>query len=219
MKTHLSLLLAMLLLASLACNLPGVLVQETLPETQPPPTQAVSLPLVGSPPEATPTPLETPTPIETPPPDDRPPTEAPPAEQPSPLAPTPVAPVLSALDASPPAQTVKLIFIHHSSGENWLADDNGGLALALMANNYFVSDTNYGWGPDAIGDRTDIGNWWEWFAGPDSSRYLQAVFNESGQNSWYTRLDDDPGGQNTIILFKSCFPNSAGWPPSAERLA
>ena len=27
--------------------------------------------------------------------------------------------------AGPPEQTVKLIFIHHSTGENWLADDNG----------------------------------------------------------------------------------------------
>lgn len=64
---------------------------------------------------------------------------------------------------APPSSTVNLVFIHHSTGENWLNDDNGGLGLALLDNNYFVSDTNYGWGPDSIGDRTDIGNWWEWF--------------------------------------------------------
>jgi hypothetical protein len=103
----------------------------------------------------------------------------------------------------------RLIFIHHSTGENWLADDNGGLGKALADRGYFVSDTNYGWGPNAIGDRTDIGNWWEWFRGPDSGRIMAAVYSEGGQNCSYTRLDTDPGGQNEIIMFKSCFPNSA----------
>jgi hypothetical protein len=111
-------------------------------------------------------------------------------------------------DPSPPAETVKLIFIHHSCGENWLTDDHGGLGLALAENNYFVSDTNYGWGPDSIGDRTDIPNWPEWFTGPQSGRYLEALYNESGQNSWYTRNLPDPGGENQIIMFKSCYPNS-----------
>jgi len=111
-------------------------------------------------------------------------------------------------DPSPPGEVVKLIFIHHSSGENWLRDDHGGLGRALGENNYFVSDTNYGWGPDAIGDRTDIPNWPEWFRGPDSQRYLAALFSESGQNSSYTRDLPDPGGENQVILFKSCFPNS-----------
>jgi hypothetical protein len=109
---------------------------------------------------------------------------------------------------APPDHVVKLIFIHHSTGENWLEDDYGGLGLALSANNYFVSDTNYGWGPDGIGDRTDIPDWEEWFSSGDTPRYMQALFNESGQNSWYTRTLADPGGENTIVLFKSCFPNS-----------
>ncbi len=59
-------------------------------------------------------------------------------------------------DPDPPATVAKLIFIHHSTGENWLADDYGNLGRVLGQNNYFVSDTNYGWGPNAIGDRTDI---------------------------------------------------------------
>lgn len=112
-------------------------------------------------------------------------------------------------DPTPPPSPVKLIFIHHSVGENWLTDDYGNLGRELAANNYFVSDTNYGWGPDTIGDRTDIVNWREWFTGPESPRYLDAVFHESGQHSSYTRTFDDPGGENQIILFKSCFPNSA----------
>jgi hypothetical protein len=107
-----------------------------------------------------------------------------------------------------PALPVKLIFIHHSCGENWLADDNGGLGIALRDNNYFVSDTNYGWGPDSIGDRTDIGNWYDWFRGPSSPTYLADLYNESGQWSSYSRLATDPGGPNRIVMFKSCFPNS-----------
>jgi hypothetical protein len=78
-----------------------------------------------------------------------------------------------------------------------------------MAENYFVSDTNYGWGPDAIGDTTDIGRWWLWFRGPDSPRILDALFAESGQNARYSRLGEDPGGENAVVMFKSCFPNSA----------
>ena len=109
---------------------------------------------------------------------------------------------------SPPAEPVKLVFIHHSCGENWLADDDGGLGRALEENNYFVSDTNYGWGPDSIGDRTDITDWPEWFTGPNSARYLAALYTESGQNSWYTRDMSDPGGENQIVMFKSCYPNS-----------
>ena len=121
------------------------------------------------------------------------------------------------LSADPPAAPVKLIFIHHSTGGNWLADPNndqpyGGLGRALMENNYFVSATNYGWGPDGIGDRTDIPNWPEWFVGPNRDVYLDALYNENGQNvgdfgNW-SRLASDPGGENVIIMFKSCFPNS-----------
>jgi len=109
---------------------------------------------------------------------------------------------------------VKLIFIHHSTGENWLTDEYGDLGRVLGENNYFVSDTNYGWGPDSIGDNTDYHNWIEWFVGPESNRYLDALYSESGQNSYYTRNLSDPGGENQIIMFKSCFPNSdlSGYP-------
>lgn len=117
---------------------------------------------------------------------------------------------LSELDnPKPPPKSVRLIFVHHSTGENWLSDDNGGLGLAFRDNNYFVSDTNYGWGPDGIGDRTDIGNWWEWFRKPGSSKYLNALYAEDGQNCAYSRLTKNPGGENEVIMFKSCFPNSA----------
>jgi len=120
-------------------------------------------------------------------------------------------------DPSPPASPVRLVFIHHSTGGHWLADPNGdrpygGLGRALMTNNYYVSATNYGWGPENIGDRTDIPNWPEWFNGPNSATILAALDREGGQNfgefgAW-PRLATAPGGENQIVMFKSCFPNS-----------
>jgi len=126
-------------------------------------------------------------------------------------------PLIQQPDPTPPSAPVKLIFIHHSTGGNWLADPSsnelgGGLARALMNNNYYVSATNYGWGPDSIGDATDIPNWLDWFRSERSPVYMEALYKEDGQNfgdfgAWQ-RLPDDPGGENQIILFKSCFPNS-----------
>lgn len=145
------------------------------------------------------------------------------AELPEPEAgePQPAEPEVE--DAAPPADSaaapvdasgLKLIFVHHSSGENWLADENGALGLALMDWGYFVSDTNYDWGPGVadlgpIGSYTDTGHWWTWFQGPESQSVLEALFGESEQHAAYTRLPDDPGGENVIVMFKSCFPNSA----------
>lgn len=108
-----------------------------------------------------------------------------------------------------PTGVVRLFFIHHSTGENWLNDDHGGLGLALRDNHCFVSDSNYGWGPDSIGDTTDIGHWWSWFRSPDSARYMEAALTEDGQNCAYTRASAAPAGPNRVIMFKSCFPNSA----------
>jgi len=120
-----------------------------------------------------------------------------------------------AADPNPPKSPVKLIFIHHSTGENWLSDDQGLLGITLRGNNYFVSDTNYDWGPDdadmgegKIGDHTDIGQWYTWFSGPHRETYTNALYLESAQHCGYSRLEEDPGGPNQIIMFKSCFPNS-----------
>lgn len=108
-----------------------------------------------------------------------------------------------------PSSPVKLIFIHHSTGEAWLADGYGNLGITLKDHKYFVSDTNYGWGPNGIGNNTDFGHWWDWFRGSSSSTYLTALFAESGQHCSYDRLATDPGGANRIVMFKSCFPNSS----------
>ena len=112
------------------------------------------------------------------------------------------------LDPEPPDEVVKLVFVHHSCGENWLADGYGNLGRELGRNNYFVSDTNYGWGPDYIGDRTDIPSWLEWFRSPQTPVYMDALFTENRQHSHFTRTLSDPGGENQIVMFKSCFPNS-----------
>ena len=124
-------------------------------------------------------------------------------------------PAAGPYDPNPPVQTQRLIFIHHSTGQLWLADNSGQLGLALKNNNYFVSDTNYGWGPGytgpgggTIGDHTDIGNWYDWFLGPYRDTYLAALYQESEQHCSYSRLAANPGGDNAIIMFKSCFPNS-----------
>jgi hypothetical protein len=122
--------------------------------------------------------------------------------------PTPTVPP-GALDPTPPENPLKLIFIHHSTGQAWLEDSHGGLGLALRDNNYFVSDTNYGWGPGVIGDTTDIGHWYEWFGGGRDAAVLAALYSEGGQHSSYSRLRTDPGGDNEVIVFKSCYPNSA----------
>lgn len=114
----------------------------------------------------------------------------------------------------PPTEPVRLLFIHHSCGENWLADWNGGLGIALRDNNYVVSDTNYGWGPVAdsegtpLGDLTDIGHWWIWFRGPRSAEFMDQVYRENAQHAEYSRLEGIPSGENEILMFKSCFPNS-----------
>jgi hypothetical protein len=199
-------LLAVLTIVSLACNLPrfgqtasggqpsesGVSESEANggEEVQPEPTQVVE-------PDGSET--------------------AEPSSEPTtaPQEPQPTMPASGALDPNPPAQPVRLVFIHHSSGENWLRDDHGSLGIALMKNNYFVSDTNYDWGPNdpdlggPIGSYTDIGNWYNWFLGPRRDGVLSALFSESNQHSEYTRLENNPGSENEIVMFKSCFPNSA----------
>jgi len=128
-----------------------------------------------------------------------------------------IIPGICIANSDPPASVVKLIFIHHSTGGNWLAAPNGeqpygGLGAALMNNNYFASATNYGWGPEGIGDRTDIPNWPEWFTGSNSATILADLYAENGQNivgyGPWPRLATDPGGENQVIMFKSCFPNS-----------
>jgi hypothetical protein len=117
------------------------------------------------------------------------------------------------LNPAKPASLTKLVFIHHSVGEDWGRPDGGDLRAKLNENNYHVADTNYDWGPadaDAgeakIGDHTDIGHWSSWFLGPNRDTYLGALFvNTHVTDSWGTNTTTDPGGENTVVMFKSCF--------------
>jgi hypothetical protein len=93
---------------------------------------------------------------------------------------------------------VNLVFIHHSCGENWL---NDGLCEALNDAGYHVADIYYGW--REYGDRTDTVDWPMWFTDEVMALVYQELGNMTAQNS----LEPAPG-DNTIIMFKSCFPNS-----------
>jgi len=103
---------------------------------------------------------------------------------------------------------VRLVFIHHSCGTNWLSD---ALRAELNANNHFVTETDYSWGPPdddvgvgTIGDHTDIGHWYNWFVGPHRDTYMNALYsNDVGgdENSGVS----DPGGENSVVMFKSCY--------------
>ncbi|RLD13080.1 MAG: hypothetical protein DRI28_06585, partial [Caldiserica bacterium] len=112
-------------------------------------------------------------------------------------------------DPTPPKKVVKLVFIHHSTGEDWL--NKGDLRKELNRNNYYVVETNYDWGPkdldvndgNPIGYHTDVGHWYNWFLGPHRDVYLSHLYNSTyttGANSI-----DDPGGEAEIVMFKSCF--------------
>jgi len=110
------------------------------------------------------------------------------------------------LNATPPSSAVKIIFIHHSTGQHWLETGYGNLGTALNANNYAVYDTNYGWDAeteDNIGDYTDTVNWPMWF----NDTKMPYVYAKTS-NSCYTNTIPQPYGDNRIIMFKSCFPNS-----------
>ncbi|MBN2753411.1 MAG: hypothetical protein JXR81_00955 [Candidatus Goldbacteria bacterium] len=109
------------------------------------------------------------------------------------------------MNATPPAATVKIISIHHSTGQHWLESGYGDLGTALNANNYFVSDTNYGWSAPGYdqGSYTDTTDWPNWFR----DEVMPFVFAENA-NSCYTNTISEPAGENEVIMFKSCFPNS-----------
>lgn len=94
--------------------------------------------------------------------------------------------------------TINLIFIHHSVGENWL---NAGLNEMLNENNVHVADTYYGWGH--MGDSTDTVDWPSWF----NDDVMPEVYNEMDTMTGYNSIEP-ASGENTIVMFKSCYPNS-----------
>lgn len=91
-----------------------------------------------------------------------------------------------------------LVFIHHSVGENWL---NDGLCEALNDRGYHVADIYYGW--REYGDYTDTTDWPMWF----TDEVMGLVYQEMG-NMTAPNTSRPAPGENTIVMFKSCFPNS-----------
>ncbi len=115
------------------------------------------------------------------------------------------------LDGTPPATTVKLMFIHHSTGSYWIRsgdiDPWGGLGNELNSKNFYVTESDYGWDAevgDNLGDRTDTINWPEWF----NDIKMPYVYENSSHFDYPNNAMADPGGENEIIMFKSCYPNS-----------
>lgn len=115
---------------------------------------------------------------------------------------------------------VKVVFAHHSTGGNLIADTTGadgkgGLGKALNNAGYFLSDTCYEW--DApnnidIGSYTDIGHWHTWFSSADVmsavyTRYDKDLYSITNYGD-RTRSLGVPEGENRVIIIKSCYPNS-----------
>lgn len=130
-------------------------------------------------------------------------------------------------DTTAPDNPVKVVFIHHSVGSNLLADtgpnsNGGGLGLLLGQNNYYVRETDYDWDAQdnpGIGSRTDIGLFSYWFSDtrdsggngiPDRDDIMFSVYNNTHKEAYpgYTDVLTDPGGENEIVIFKSCYYNS-----------
>jgi hypothetical protein len=95
-----------------------------------------------------------------------------------------------------------IIFVHHSSGDNWL---NGGLRTVLLNKTYIdeVNEMYYGddiapdsGRPDSLGDipgdNTNMNHWICWF-----NDYLNGLMKFECAN-----------GRNAIVMYKSCFPLS-----------
>ena len=129
-------------------------------------------------------------------------------DAPSDPAPGHVSALLTDVDASAPASTVKICFIHHSTGSAWISASIGGLGTALNDNNYYVTECDYGWDAepgDDLGNRTDTVNWPEWFS--ETNGKMPYVYANTSHYD-YTNTIADTMGENDIIMFKSCFPNS-----------
>jgi len=123
----------------------------------------------------------------------------------------------SSVNTTKPSSTVNLVFIHHSSGRNWLrtssatGDFPGALAQALNNNNYYVTDTDYGWDAQAgdnLGDGTDTVNWPSWFVDAKMPYvYANTSVAYYGDSS-YSNSIARASGDNEVVIFKSCYPNS-----------
>ncbi len=126
---------------------------------------------------------------------------------------------LSSHSSEKPKNPINLLFIHHSTGGQFLAEkgnevgqnciykthpNGGGLRKLLQENNYIVHESSYG---SIVGDKTDICHWNTKFRD-----YMDKIITCNMQDDFF-----GDGTKNSIIMFKSCFPNnwieSEGNPP------
>ncbi len=117
-------------------------------------------------------------------------------------------------NAQAPEDPVRLVMIHHETGDALLDTYRGNLAANLAHQNYFVRNVSYGWdapqNPD-IGDRTDVGSYWTWFADPTvqangvatRDNVLQALYTTNAKSGTWPSDLADPGGENEILLILS----------------
>jgi len=121
---------------------------------------------------------------------------------------------LSQYGDSKPEKTMRLLFIHHSCGGQWLADkgdakdvipgtciiashpNGGGLRTLLMQNNYEVHEAAY---KSVIGDKTDVSDWNAKFRDK-----MEQIMRCDRQDTLYA----DASTRNNIVVFKSCFPTN-----------
>ena len=131
----------------------------------------------------------------------------------SPVTPAPVPNTSPVANTTAPAAVVRMISIHHSTGSDWIATGIGNLGSNLNTNNYYVTEADYGWtaaamaagcGGTDIGNRTDTVNWPCWF----TDETMPSVYTNTAHYDYDANTMSDPGGENEVIMFKSCFPNS-----------
>jgi len=117
---------------------------------------------------------------------------------------------LSRYPGNPPENPLHLLFIHHSTGGQMLADhgpdvgknciytshpNGGGLRKRLEQSNYIVHEASYG---SFIGNDTDICHWNAKFRD-----HMDKILSCKNQDEFFS-----DGTRNSIVVFKSCFPNS-----------
>ncbi|HOD79167.1 MAG: hypothetical protein A4E59_00245 [Syntrophorhabdus sp. PtaB.Bin027] len=117
---------------------------------------------------------------------------------------------LSSYSKDRPKKSLHLLFIHHSTGGQLMADfgqDNGqsciyqtnanggGLRALLQKEGYIVHEASY---DSEVGDKTDIFDWPRKF-----KEMMDKVLLCDHQNTYFK-----DGTKNQIVVFKSCFPQN-----------
>lgn len=110
---------------------------------------------------------------------------------------------------------LNLLFLHHSVGAHLLSDpgpddsrkgthpNGGGLRRALTARGFSVHEATYG---SRFGEHTDLFDWNDKF-----SSHMDELLRLEEQDRVLP-----PGSKNSVVLFKSCFPNNAFTGPGAS---